>query len=299
MKLLRILSRNIRDAVRNVFRNPSLSLASISCITITLIVVSLSVVLTFNVNSFTKNVENDVTIVAFMYTDITDEAKDDVLENIQVIDGIESYEYQSKTKIAEDMVESSSDLKNILSQYDEESSPLQPTYLVKVKNINNISKIAKKIEKINGVDSVKYGEGMVEKLVTIFETIKNISIGTVLALILVTAFLIINTIKITIDSRKREIQIMKLVGASNLNIKIPFIFEGLFLGILGSIIPIMATIYGYNVLYTEFGGKMFSPFIKLIEPSVIVYNISAGLLSIGILVGIFGSVTAIRKYLKI
>lgn len=299
MKVIRILSRNIRDSFKGVIRNFSLSLASISCITITLIVVSISILLTYNVNAFADNVQKDVTIVAFMNVDITAEEKDDVLEEIREISGIESYEYQSKTDIANDMMESSEDLKNILSQYTEETSPLQPTYLVKVKDINKIGNIAAKIEKIKGVDIVKYGEGMVEQLVSIFEIVKNISVGVVVALIIVTAFLISNTIKITIFSRKREIEIMRLVGSSNLNIKIPFIFEGLFLGILGSVIPIIITTYGYTILYKKFGGQLFSPFIQLIKPTPFIYQISLALLAIGILVGMYGSFKAVRKHLKI
>lgn len=299
MKVIRILARDIRDSFKGVFRNFSLSLASISCITITLIVVSISIILTYNVNAFADNVQKDVTIVAFMNVDITAEEKDDVLEEIKEINGIDSYEYQSKMDIAEDMMESSEDLKNILSQYTEETSPLQPTYLVKVKDINKIGNIAAKIEKIKGVDIVKYGEGMVEQLVSIFEIVKNISIGVVIALIIVTAFLISNTIKITIFSRKREIEIMRLVGSSNLNIKIPFIFEGLFLGVLGSIIPIIITTYGYTMLYKKFNGQLFSPFIQLIKPTPFIYQISLALLLIGILVGMYGSFKAVRKHLKI
>ena len=299
MKVIRILARDIRDSFKGVFRNFSLSLASISCITITLIVVSISIILTYNVNEFADNVQKDVTIVAFMNVDITAEEKDDVLEEIKEINGIDSYEYQSKMDIAEDMMESSEDLKNILSQYTEETSPLQPTYLVKVKDINKIGNIAAKIEKIKGVDIVKYGEGMVEQLVSIFEIVKNISIGVVVALIIVTAFLISNTIKITIFSRKREIEIMRLVGSSNLNIKIPFIFEGLFLGVLGSIIPIIITTYGYTMLYKKFNGQLFSPFIQLIKPTPFIYQISLALLLIGILVGMYGSFKAVRKHLKI
>lgn len=121
----------------------------------------------------------------------------------------------------------------------------------------------------------------------------------VLALIVVTAFLISNTIKITIFSRKREIEIMRLVGASNLNIKIPFLFEGLFLGIFGSIIPILGTIYGYTALYNNFNGQLFSPFIQLLKPEPFIYIISAILLGIGILVGMFGSSRAVKKHLKI
>ena len=165
MKAIRILSRNIRDSFKGVIRNFSLSLASISCITITLIVVSISIILTYNVNSFADNVKKDVTIVAFMNVDITQEEKDDVLEEIKEIEGIESYTYQSKMDIANEMMESSEDLKTILSQYSEETSPLQATYLVKVKDINNIAKIAGKIEKIKGVDIVKYGEGMVDAVI--------------------------------------------------------------------------------------------------------------------------------------
>ena len=106
-------------------------------------------------------------------------------------------------------------------------------------------------------------------------------------------------IQFTIFSRKREIEIMRLVGASNLNIKIPFIFEGLFLGILGSILPICVTTYGYYALYDGFNGQLFSPFIKLIPPEPFVYILSFVLVVIGILVGMFGSYRAVRKYLKI
>ena len=156
MKVCRILGRNIRDSFKGVIRNFSLSLASISCITITLIVVSISIILSYNVNSFAENVEKDVTIVAFMKNDITDEEKDDVLERIKEINGIDSITYQSKTDIAAEMMASSEDLKNILSQYDESTSPLQPTYQVKVKNIEEIGKIALKIKKIK--DNVKVDE---------------------------------------------------------------------------------------------------------------------------------------------
>lgn len=299
MKALRILSRNIRDSFKSVFRNFSLSLASISCITITLIVVAISIVLSYNVNNFATLVEEDVTIVVFLDVDITPEQKDDVEDLIKKIDGVDSYTYQSKLDIAKEMMESSEVFKNIMESWDEETSPLQSTFQVKVKNIENIGKVAKEIKKLEHVGTVKYGEGMVEQLVSVFEIVKKISIGMVIALIIVTAFLIANTIKITIFSRKREIEIMRLVGASNINIKIPFVFEGLILGILGAIIPIIITTYGYTALYTNFDGQLFSPFIKLLKPEPFIFYVSGVLLVIGILVGMFGSWRAVRKYLKI
>lgn len=299
MRGLRILGRDIRDSFKSVFRNFSLSLASISCIAITLIVVAISIILTYNVNNFTVLVEKDVTIVAFLDKTVDLNKRLEIEEKIKSIDEVDRYEFISKAEIAKQMMESSEDFKNAIQGWSEEELPLQDTYQVKVKDIEKISIVAENIKNIDGVSVVKYGEGMVEQLISIFDVVRKVCIAIVVALIVVTAFLIANTIKITIFSRKREIEIMRLVGASNLNIKIPFIFEGLFLGILGSIIPIVLTIYGYNALYENFDGQVFSPFIKLIQPEPFIYAVSGILVIIGILVGMFGSWRAVKKYLKI
>lgn len=299
MKLLRILSRNIRDSFKNVFRNFALSLASISCITITLIVVAIALILSVNVNNFATLVEKDVTIVAFLDKNITEEQKTVVEETIKSLENIESYTFESKKDITKEMMDSSSTFNNIMSGWTDEENPIQDTYLVKVDDITKIGDTADEISGIKGVSLVKYGEGMVEQLVSIFDVIRKICVGMVIALIIVTAFLISNTIKITIVARKREIEIMRLVGASNINIKIPFILEGLLLGALGSIIPIVATIIGYDSLYKHFNGQLFSPFIKLVNPSPFTVYVSGVLLIIGILVGMFGSWRAVRKHLKI
>jgi len=299
MKALRIISRSIRDSFKGVFRNFSLSLASVSCITITLIVVAISIILSCNVNNFTKLVEKDVTIVAFLDVEINDKERKTVLNKIKKLDNISSVTFESKVTIAEEMMKSSDVFKNIMENWSPEENPLQDTYTVKVKDIEKIDETAKKIGKIENVNVVKYGEGMVEQLISVFDIVKNISIGMVVALIIVTAFLIANTIKITIHSRKREIEIMRLVGASNINIKIPFIFEGLILGMLGSVIPIIITLYGYTAIYDHFGGQLFTNFIKLVEPTPFIYYTSLALLLIGMIVGMLGSSRAVKKYLKI
>ena len=243
MKAFRILSRNIRDSFKSVFRNFSLSLASISCITITLIVVAVSLILSFNVNNFTKIVEKDVTIVAFLDVDITEQEKDEVYDKLLTLDNVkkQNIKFRDKMDISKEMMASSEVFENIMKDWDEKESPIQDTFQIKVTDVKRIKKTAKEIKKIDHVAIVKYGEGMVEQLVAVFDVIRKASIGAVVALILVTAFLIANTIKITITSRRREIEIMRLVGASNINIKLSFIFEGLLLGAFGSIIPIVAT----------------------------------------------------------
>ena len=132
-----------------------------------------------------------------------------------------------------------------------------------------------------------------------FSSVEKVTYGIVIALILVTVFLIINTIKLTISARRREIGIMRLVGASNFTIKTPFIIEGMILGLLGSIVPIIITTYGYLAFYKHFDGHLYSKLIELIKPEPFIYNISLMVLGIGIVVGMVGSASAVKKYLKI
>ena len=261
MKAFRIFGRNIRDAFKSVFRNFSLSFASISCITITLLVVSIAVILSYNVNNFTKLVEQDVTIVVFLDKQTTSEVANDYLDQVKLLDGVENATYQSKIDIAEEMMESSDVYNNIMNEWKvegewvEEEIPLQPTLQVKATSLKKIDSVASEIQNLDPnkdtIKLVQYGEDMVKQLISLFDIIRKVSVGVVIALIVVTAFLISNTIKITIFSRKREIEIMRLVGASNINIKIPFILEGLFLGIIGSIIPIVVTTYGYVAIFEK------------------------------------------------
>lgn len=299
VKKIRIFFHSIEEAFKSVFRNASLSIASISCIAITLILVAVSVILSYNVNSFTSDIEKDVTIVAFLDKEVTQEQIDEIKTKITNLDNIVTIEFESKQQLIDEMKEENADLENILNQYTEETNPLQDTYLVKVENIETIGVTAKEIENIEGVSIVKYGEGMVEELVNVFDVVKNITYIVVIGLVLVTAFLISNTIKITIQTRKRQIEIMRLVGASNSFIKIPFFFEGLLLGALGSIIPIVACCYGYMYLYERFNGQLFTPIIKLVNPDLIIVNIIIFVITIGVVVGALGSYRAVRRYLKI
>lgn len=299
MKNIRILFRNIRDGLKNVIRNFSLSLASISCITVTLILVAVAMIGSLNVENFTKIIRDDFTIVTYIKTDADEEKIKEIKNNINSLNNIESITFDSKQDIANRMKEESEIFNSIMSSWSESENPLYDTYLVKVKNSEKISKTAKSIKKIEGVEMVRYGEGMIDSLISIFKIIEKILIIIVISLIIVTAFLIINTIKITIFSRQEEIEIKRLVGASNTSIKQPFVIEGLFIGLIGSVIPIIITIYGYVALYDKTGGKIFSQFIKLVDPFPFVFMVSGVLAVIGIIVGMIGSSSAVRKYLKI
>ena len=150
-----------------------------------------------------------------------------------------------------------------------------------------------------GVSGIFVGPFGLDELVGLFDAVEKITIIAALSLVVVTVFLIINTIKITIFSRKREISIMRLVGASNTSIRFPFLIEGMVLGLLGSIIPILMVIFGYHKVYNHFNGYLFTPLIRLIEPTPFIYLVSLIVLVIGIIVGMLGSYRAVKKYLKV
>ena len=223
MKLFRMIGRSIRDAFKSVIRNFSLSLASISCITITLVIVAIAIIASFNVNNFTSEIEKDLTIVVFLDNDVTEAQIKDVKSDLEDITNIEKIEFQSKTDVKKQMQDESEVFSKILDTWPEDESPLKDTYQIKVKDVNKIGATAEKIKKIKNVSVVRYGEGMVEKLISAFDSVKKVTYGVVIALVIVTIFLIVNTIKLTISARKREIGIMRLVGASNFTIKTPFI----------------------------------------------------------------------------
>ncbi|MBQ3020977.1 MAG: permease-like cell division protein FtsX [Bacilli bacterium] len=301
MKLIRILNRSIRDSFKSIFRNFSLSLASMSCTIITLILVSLAMLASYNVTSMTEKIEKDLTVVVFVDKNATYEDINIIKNQIKNIDNIneESIIYRSKEDIKNMMSDESEAFKNILSSYTEEENPLQSTFVLKVDDIRDIKETAVSLKNIDKVTLVKYGETMVDTMINVFDIVRKICLIIVVALIIVTAFLINNTIKITIFSRRNEINIMRLVGTSNTVIKLPFLFEGLLLGAMGSLIPILVTMFGYTYLYESMGGVVFSNLVELATPSSIIYSTSLLLLIIGSGVGMIGSLRAVRKYLKI
>ena len=300
MKLFRSINRYVRDATKSVFRNFSLSLASISCITITLIVVALSIVLSYNVEQMTRHVSSNISIVVFLKGDTKEDDVKLFGENLERLSNAEEVTFKSKKEYAEETKKMDERFSLIVDNWTDDNIPLLDSYEVKVKDIELIGETANKIKNMEHVSSVNYGEEYIESVITIFDVIEKVCIGGVIALVLVTAFLIANTIKLAIFSRKTEIEIMRLVGASNIAIKVPFLIEGSFIGLFGSIIPIILMIYGYKSFYDYLGGQLFSSSLgKLVPPYPFILYSSLLLLVIGLLVGMFGSSRAVKKYLKI
>lgn len=297
MRAFRIFFRSIRDALKSVVRNFSLSFASIMCTTITLILVAVAVVAAANVNNATRLIEDELTIVTYLKKDVTEEQIENIKSEISSYKNIEEVTFKSKDEWKLEMSEYDDSFKTVLNYLDE--NPLMDSFVLKVNDVKKLSETSEYIKAINGVDTVKYGEGMVEQVISVFDIVQKIVVVVVIALIVVTSFLISNTIKLTIFSRRNEIEIMRLVGASNITIKLPFLFEGFIIGLIGSIIPVCITIYGYVILYSRMHGKLFSNMIMLIKPYPFVFGVSLIVIAIGALVGMYGSIKAVRKYLKV
>ena len=297
MRAFRIFFRSIRDALKSVVRNFSLSFASIMCTTITLILVAVAVVAAANVNNATKLIEDELTIVTYLKKDVTEEQIDNIKSEISSYKNVEEVTFKSKDEWKLEMSEYDDSFKTFLDYLDE--NPLMDSFVLKVNDVKKLSETSEYIKAINGVDTVKYGEGMVEQVISVFDIVQKIVVVVVIALVVVTSFLISNTIKLTIFSRRNEIEIMRLVGASNITIKLPFLFEGFIIGLIGSIIPVCITIYGYVILYSRMHGKLLSNMIMLIKPYPFVFWVSLIVIAIGALVGMYGSIKAVRKYLKV
>lgn len=297
MKAIRIVSRSIRDAFKSFKRNFSLSIASILCTTITLILVSVAVICGANIENATRLIESELSIVVYLTADTIEEDSQNMIDDIKSQNGVEEVLFKSKDEWKVEMTEYSETFETVLNYI--EDNPFLDSLEVKVNSIDQIEDVAKYIEGLSKVETVKYGEGSIDTLITIFDMIEKVIVVVVVSLIIVTIFLIGNTIKLTILNRKNTIEIMRLVGASNFAIKLPFLIEGFLIGIVGSIIPICITIYGYVILYSELDGYVYTTMLTLIKPYNFVFYVSAVLVIIGAIVGMFGSVRAVRKHLKI
>lgn len=299
MKIIRIIRKSIKDAFKSIFRNFSLSIASISCIAITLVIVAVALIASYNVNNITKKIEGVLEIVVFVQRDASKDSIEMIKDNINDISNVDASKtvYHTKEELAQELREEDPNMALILDTL--EDNPLQPSFVITVKDVTKIGNTAEEIKKLEYITSVRYGENVVNRLLNVFGILRNGCVVAVIALIIVTAFLVGNTIKITIFSRRQEIQIMRLVGTSNSVIKLPFLVEGFVIGVIGGIIALGISLFAYYFLFDFTNGTLFTNLAPLVKPGAIAFDTSVVLIVIGGLVGMFGSTMSTRKYLKI
>lgn len=289
------VKRHFRESFKSLGRNSWMTIASVSAVTVTLILVGVFTLIMMNLNKVASDLENDVEIKVLIDETADEAAEKELLAQIKKLPEVVEMTYSTKEEELEDLVKDFGDDFKLFEQ----SNPLRNVVYVKASEPQQTANLAKKIDKFDFTYDVKYGEGKVEKLFNVLNISRNIGLVLILGLLFTAIFLISNTIRITIIARRDEIEIMKLVGASNSFVRIPFVLEGMWLGLLGSIIPIALVATLYHNVYKTFAPKLKGEFIQLLEFSPLVYQVSGLLLLIGVLIGVWGSFMSVRKFLKI
>ncbi|MFJ7825230.1 permease-like cell division protein FtsX [Psychrobacillus sp. NPDC096623] len=292
----RTIGRHFRESIKSISRNGWMTFASVSAVTVTLLLVGVFVMIMMNLNKVADDLEKDVEIK--VYVELTaDEASITKLEQeIKETTGIAEVKYSPKgDELNKLVVDFGDDLRLF-----EQQNPLHNVFYAKANNPQETEAVAKKLERLDNTFEVKYGEGKIEKLFSVLNTGRNVGLVLILALLFTAMFLISNTIRITIVARRRDIEIMKLVGATNWFIRIPFILEGMWLGILGAIVPItLVTVLYYNVFKLLAPkleqGKLF----ELLDFSPFIYQVNGLILLMGVLIGVWGSFMSVRKFLRV
>lgn len=291
-------ARHLREGVKSLARNGWMTFASVSAVTITLLLVGVFLAVIMNMNHFASKVERDVEIRVHIDPAAAPEDQQTLKENIEGISGIDSITFSSKDEELERVIKSFGDSGKSFELF-EQDNPLKDVYIVKAEKPSDTVSVAQQIEKMQYVSNVQYGKGQIEKLFSTVKVGRNIGIVLIAGLLFTAMFLISNTIKITIYARRTEIEIMKLVGATNWFIRWPFLLEGLFLGVIGSILPIVLILAAYNSALGMLNEKLTGTIFELLPYNPFVFQISGLLLLIGAVIGMWGSVMSVRKFLKV
>ena len=278
------LSRHLREGVKNLSRNGWMTFASVSAVTVTLLLVGVFLTAIMNMNHFATKVEQDVEIRVHIDPAAKEADQKKLEDDMSKIAKVDSIKYSSKEEELKRLIKSLGDSGKTFELF-EQDNPLKNVFVVKAQ--------------MQFVSNVQYGKGQVERLFDTVKTGRNIGIVLIAGLLFTAMFLISNTIKITIYARSTEIEIMKLVGATNWFIRWPFLLEGLFLGVLGSIIPIGLILVTYNSLQGVFNEKLGGTIFELLPYSPFVFQLAGLLVLIGALIGMWGSVMSIRRFLKV
>lgn len=293
--------RPIKEGFLGVFRHGAMSVSAGSAVTLTLIIIGLFLMFTMNVSQFTQGVEQSVQISATVGYDYESaENENRISQAIQAIDGVDTVTYSSKDEEYQYFINSFSDekTKEAFKPFEGDNNPMHDAYYVTVRDGAVLEETANQIQAIEGIEAVNFGGASALTLISIMRTIRYGGGALALALSILAIFLIQNTIRLTIMARADEIAIMRSVGAKNGFIRAPFVVEGVIIGALGALIPIILTWYGYKYLYNLTGGFLISRMFSLIPPEQFLPKTCLLLLLIGVIVGLIGSFFSVSKYLR-
>lgn len=290
--------RHIREGFVGVFRHFALAFSSISSVTITLVLLGLFLLLNQNIGTITVQIEESVALYAQIELNTTGEAIDDLVTKVKNIEGVLHVEYSDKDAELEDFIAKRGDEgEELFGQFRGDENPFLDALIINIKSGHDINPVMEGVTQLDGIYKVSIGSESIQQLMDAMQTFRNAGLVFVLVLGGIAIFLISNTIGATIHSRDEEIAIMRTVGATNWYIRWPFIIEGMIIGLLGSIVPILIVVIGYDKFYTtqyEGLGSMFS----LVPVDPLVWQVSIVLLLLGVTVGALGSLITVSRRLR-
>lgn len=287
--------RHLRDSFISIWRNRWMSLASVGAVTVTLLLVGVFVALILNVNKIASDFEKDVEVKVLIDTTMKETKALALAQKVKKLPDVAEVRYSSKEDELQKVV---ADFGEDLSLVDQEN-PLHNVLYVKATEPQKTADVARQIDALKGTSEVLYGKGKIDKFFQMVDTTRTIGLVFIVALGLMAVFLISNTIKLTIAARQHEIEIMKLVGATNNYVRVPFMLEGMWLGLFGAVLPIIAIAAGYVGLYERLSPIVQNEVFSFLEPTNFLLRLSIILLAMGVVIGIFGSAMSIRKYLAV
>jgi len=294
--MLNALRYILRETFSSVKRNPWLSVASVLTVMVSLVILGFSVFFLINASNLAETFESELEIAVFMNKDITSEQIQDMQTKIKEMPGVASVLFVSKeqalTEMGQTMGGDQSDLIANLGG----TNPLPDMFTVKVTEAKDVPVLAGQLE-LPGVDKVRYGQGFVEKLLKFTQWLRWVGISVIIAFAAASIVLISINIKMNVFSRRREIQIMKLVGASNSFVQWPFLIEGMFLGLVGGGLAAIIVGFAYQWLVRYVQSTL--TFLPVVYNNLIFWQVLGGLLLSGMLMGAIGSIISLRKFLRV
>lgn len=295
--MIRRFFRHIKEGFVGFGRNFSMAISSVISVTITLTLIGLFFTIIFNLNALTTEIEGSISLSALVSYNVTSESELNKIEGqLKNINGVSNVEFRSKDEEFTYYIEQYPDLKDFYEGY-RNDNPFHDAFMISAEHGDDLDNIKKEVERVGGIDSVHDGGSNTYLLVDIFSKIRTGGMILVLALTFLATYLIYNTIRVTIQARETEISIMRMVGARNGYIRAPLLVEGIIIGILGSILPIILMIFGYAYIYDTSGGVLLGA-LRLIPPMPYVLYLSLILVGIGVFVGFVGSYFSVTRTLR-
>lgn len=283
-----------------MWRNRGMGLASVGSISAVLMILGIVLVLILSINNLVLEVKTKFDeIQVFLELDLEDKDIEPIEESIKSIEGVLSVVFRSKEQGLEIMKEQWEEESYVLEGL-EDDNPLQNSYIIQLKDIKYADSVVETLKSIKGIEDVNYYKDIIDKLMVVANYIRFGGIVLIGILVLVSVFIISNTIKITVASRKREINIMKYVGATNGYIRGPFIIEGILFGLIGAVFSILLINYGYEYFFKSVSDKLYVLLtVYLVPPSLLIKDITIMFTAIGVGIGALGSIVSLKRFLNV